>query len=76
MISTANIHDDLDVVTSVYMPETSYTINHPSFDENILNPNERILDISTNYSEKRRIKSHGRIYHFFNRKANYLKKSE
>jgi hypothetical protein len=28
----------------------SYTIYHPSFDQNILNPNERMLDISTNYS--------------------------
>ncbi len=28
----------------------SYTINHPSFDQEILNPNARILDISTNYS--------------------------
>jgi len=50
MINSANLHDDLDVVTSVYLPETSYTIYHPSFDQNILNPNERILDISNNYS--------------------------
>jgi hypothetical protein len=67
MIHSADIHDDLDVVTSVYLPESkwnslqnidevitlflaSYTINHPSFDQEILNPNARILDISTNYS--------------------------
>jgi len=48
MINSANLHDDLDVVTSVYLPEASYTIYQPSFDQNILNPNERILDISTN----------------------------
>ncbi|UJR35359.1 hypothetical protein I4U23_028116 [Adineta vaga] len=73
MIHSANLHDDLDVVTSVYLPETIYTIHHPSFDQNILDPTRRILDISTNYSGKRRTKSHGRFYRIFNRKANYLK---
>ncbi|CAF0762309.1 unnamed protein product [Rotaria sp. Silwood1] len=72
MIHSASLHDDLDVVTSVYLPETSYTIHYPSFNQGIFNPNERILDISTNYSEKRRVKTHGRVYRFFNRKANYL----
>ena len=69
MIDSANLHDDLDVVTSVYLPESkrikdkyfvkikihsvclaSFNIQQPSFDTNFLNPNERILDISTNYS--------------------------
>ncbi|CAF0780260.1 unnamed protein product [Adineta ricciae] len=76
MINSANIHDDLDVVTSVYLPETSFTIYQPSFDQQILNPNERVLDISTNYSGKRRVKTHGRFYRFFNRKANYLKHAD
>ncbi|CAF4188508.1 unnamed protein product, partial [Rotaria sp. Silwood2] len=73
MIHSANLHDDLDVVTSVYLPEGSYTIHCPSFNQGIFDPNERVLDISTNYSEKRRVKSHGRVYRFFNRKANYFK---
>ncbi|CAF3538364.1 unnamed protein product [Adineta steineri] len=73
MIDSANLHDDLDVVTSVYLPETSFTISQPSFDQQILNPNEAILNLSTNYSEKRRIKFHGRIYRFFNHQGNYSK---
>lgn len=67
MINSASLHDDLDVVTSVYLPEStfnssaiplidrrflsaSFTIHQPSFDEQILDPNERILTISTNYT--------------------------
>lgn len=68
MIDSANLHDDLDVVTSVYLPESkwstvegatkclfnlrlaSFNIQHPSFNENYLNPNERVIDISANYS--------------------------
>ncbi|CAF0895825.1 unnamed protein product [Rotaria sordida] len=52
---------------------TSYTIHYPSFNRDIFNPHEHILNISTNYSEKRRVKAHGRIHRIFNRKANYLK---
>lgn len=76
MINSADLRDDLDVVTSVYLPETSYTIQQPAFDQQIFNPNERILDISTNYSEKRRFKNHGRIYRFVNYRSKHTKLSE
>ncbi|CAF3352002.1 unnamed protein product [Rotaria socialis] len=76
MIHSADVHDDLDVVTSVYLPESSYSIQYPSFNQDILDPNARILQISTDYSHKRYIKSHGRVYRFFNRKANYTKISK
>jgi len=76
MINSANIHDDLDVVTSVYMPETSFTIYQPSFDQQIVNPNERILDISTNYSEKRCATKRRRLYGFFNHQAKFLKNAK
>ncbi|CAF1494043.1 unnamed protein product, partial [Rotaria sordida] len=51
----------------------SYTINYPSFDRDIFNPNRRILDISTNYSGKRHIKAYSRVHRFFNYLGNYLK---
>ncbi|CAF4746596.1 unnamed protein product [Rotaria sp. Silwood1] len=73
MIHSANLHDDLDAVTSVYLPETSYTINYPSFNQDIFNPNRCILDISTDYSGKHRVKAYGRAHLFFNHQGNYLK---
>ncbi|CAF4418918.1 unnamed protein product [Rotaria sp. Silwood2] len=73
MIHSANLHDDLDAVTSVYLPGTSYTINYPSFNQDIFNPNRCILDISTDYSGKHRVKAYGRVHRFFNHQGNYLK---
>ncbi|CAF0965041.1 unnamed protein product [Rotaria magnacalcarata] len=76
MIHSADIHDDLDVVTSVYLPESSYSIQYPSFNQDILDPNASILQISTDYSHKQCIKPHGRVYRFSNRKGNYTKISK
>ncbi|CAF1136833.1 unnamed protein product [Rotaria magnacalcarata] len=73
MIHSANIHDDLDVVTSVYLPETSYSLTSPSFNQNILDPNQSILEISTDYSANQIVSSHGRIYRFFYREETYTK---
>ncbi|CAF4692902.1 unnamed protein product, partial [Rotaria sp. Silwood2] len=73
MIHSANLHDDLDVVTSVYLPGTSYTIYYPSFDQNIFNPNKCILNISKDYSGEHREKAYGRVYRFFNHQGNNLK---
>ncbi|CAF4912541.1 unnamed protein product [Rotaria sp. Silwood1] len=73
MIHSANLHDDLDVVTSVYLSETSYSRNYPSFDQDIFNPNRHILDISTNYSEKHRVKAYDHVHRFFNHPDNHLK---
>ncbi|CAF1009967.1 unnamed protein product [Rotaria sordida] len=76
MIHSANLHDDLDAVTSVYLPETSYSIHYPSFDQDIFNPNKHIFDISTNYSGKYRVKVYGRVHRFFNHQGNYFKHAE
>ncbi|CAF2071959.1 unnamed protein product, partial [Rotaria magnacalcarata] len=76
MIHSASLHDDLDVATSIYLPETTYTIQQPTFNETILNPNETILDISTDYFGNYHAKTHGRIYRFFNHQAKYLKDAE
>ncbi|CAF4740142.1 unnamed protein product, partial [Rotaria sp. Silwood2] len=51
----------------------SYTINYPSFNQDIFNPNRCILDISTDYSGKHRVKAYGRVHRFFNHQGNYLK---
>jgi len=44
-------------------------IHCPSFDRKIFNPNERILNIS----QSSRSETHGIVYRYFNRTANYLK---
>lgn len=50
-------------------------INHPDFDQNIFNPNNRILDISTNFSSvTTRYKNESIMFSLFSSSQNYRSK--
>ncbi|CAF4750014.1 unnamed protein product, partial [Rotaria magnacalcarata] len=51
----------------------SYSLTSPSFNQNILDPNQSILEISTDYSANQIVSSHGRIYRFFYREETCTK---